>query len=74
MSTTDSTFKRRTSRIKEREDEIRRRQPKVQKMIMRSRCILSESATLGLEERVIVAKNLESIAKILKQPIIQASC
>lgn len=62
---------RQQSRIKEREAEIRRRQPKIEKMIMRSRCILSECSKFSLDERMVVAAHLATIISRLREPILQ---
>jgi len=57
--------KRRQSRIKEPEAEIRRRQPLVVKLLIRSRCIMVEASRLKPEERESVAKHLQAIAEVL---------
>lgn len=56
-----------TKRFSEREAELRRRQPLIEKMIARSRCILSECDKLSPEEKLIVAVRLEEIAGLLRR-------
>lgn len=55
-------------RISEREAEVRRRQPLVEKMVARSRSILSECEKLSPEERLIISVRLREMADMLKSP------
>ena len=57
--------KRRQSRIKEPEAEIRRRQPLVSKLLICSRCIMVEASRIKPEDRESVARHLQAIAECL---------
>lgn len=57
-------------RINEREAEMRRRQPLIEKMVARSRSILSECEKLAPEERLIISIRLREMADMLKSPIV----
>ena len=57
-----------SKRISDYEADVRKRQPKVDKLLARARCISAECDSLTLEERVIVAKRLSEIAEMLLIP------
>ena len=57
-----------SKRISDYEADVRKRQPKVEKLLARARCISSECGALTLEERVIVAKRLDEISYMLRKP------
>jgi hypothetical protein len=57
-------------RIGDYEADMRRRQPLIEKMIMRSRSILSECDKLTPEERIIVSRRMAEIAEMLRQPAV----
>ena len=59
-----------SKRISDYEAEVRKRQPKLDKLLARARCISSECDNLTLEERVIVAKRLSEIAEMLLLPTV----
>lgn len=57
-----------SKRISDYEADVRKRQPLIEKMVMRSRSILSECEKLTDEERVIVSKRMSEIASMLLFP------
>lgn len=57
--------------LKRRRDyelDVRKRQPKLDKLIKRATCILGECGSLTDEERAIAAKELRKIADRIKSP------
>lgn len=59
-----------SKRISDYEADVRKRQPKVDKLLARARCISAECDSLTLEQRVIVAKRLSEIAEMLLLPTV----
>lgn len=60
-------------RISDYEADVRKRQPKLDKLLARARCICAECDSLTLEERVIVAKRMSEIASMLLFPAASGS-
>ena len=54
-------------RRRDYENDVRKRQPKLEKLIKRATCILGECGSLTAEERAIAAQELRKIADRIGQ-------